>query len=558
MQFFDRSRFDVSRVILLCLAGLTLAVFWPLQHFEFLLWDDYEYILNNHHVRSGLSLENLCWAFTTTHASYWHPLTWLSLMADAELFGLNPQGFHFNNLIIHLAGTLLLFATLNGMTGDPWRSGFVAALFSLHPLRIESVAWVAERKDVLGAFFWMLTLFAYYRYVIRPRAWKFFAVLVSFALGLMTKPILVTLPFALLLLDYWPLGRFGSAGLTETNRPIMKQMRFSTLLIEKFPLFILAAVSSLVTFLAARQIGAVPAIEAIPLELRVGNGLVSYVRYISKTLWPTDLIFFYPFPQHPWPFWEVLGSFAVLGCISVLALMYSRRYPYLLMGWFWFLGTLFPVIGFVQVGAQSMADRFTYIPHVGFFVIIAWGTAELLLTTKYRKIFFVLACIGTLLVAASTRSQLFYWKDSVTLFKRAVEKTRDNYMAHYCLGIALSEEGKTEEAIVQFSESHRINPSFVPPLYNLGFIMAQKGRLEEAFGYYSRVLKLTPQDAAAHNNLGNVLLRQGKEEEAAEHFVSALTIDPDFALAQKNLTNLYKQENRIEQPIEHTWESFSH
>jgi protein O-mannosyl-transferase len=538
----------------LSLVAITLAVYWQVQGHDFLIWDDFAYIVENPHVRSGLSVENVLWAFTTTHASYWHPLTWLSHMLDCELYGLNPQGHHFNALLLHTASTLMLFLVLRGMTGALWRSACVAALFSLHPLRIESVAWAAERKDLLGGLFWMLTLWAYLRYVRRPETKNYLVILLSFSLGLMAKPTVVTLPFALLLLDYWPLGRFpwGPPPADKSLWACWEPRSSARLLVEKLPLFILTGISSLATYVVVRRAGDVPGLDSIPLDLRIGNSLVSYVKYMEKTIWPMDLACLYPHPMDALSFWLVAGSFILLGGISLLVFFHAKRHPYLPVGWLWYLGTLIPVIGLVHVGAQGMADRFTYLPHMGLFLAAVWGVGDLTLKWPYRNAFLYSgSCVILFLFALSTHDQLRHWKDSTSLFSRAIEVTRNNFLAQYFLGNALARENRPAEAAIHFAESLRMNPHNYSALYNLAFIMAREGRLEEATFYYSEALRLNPSDATIHNNLGNLWVRRRNPDRAVRHFLEALKIHPDYATAHNNLANVLIEQGRLQEAIHH-------
>ncbi|MGE5799469.1 MAG: glycosyltransferase family 39 protein, partial [Syntrophaceae bacterium] len=395
-------------LIPLVLALVTLAVFWQVRDHEFINLDDEQYVTQNPHVRAGLKAGGLAWAFTTTHASNWHPLTWLSHMLDSQLFGMNPAGHHLVNLLFHVANTLLLFLVLNRMTQALWQSAAVAFLFALHPLHVESVAMVAERKDVLSTFFLLLTLWAYFVYTRSPGIVRMIPVVAFFALGLLSKPMLVTLPFVLLLLDYWPLGRTAAPERTiphplptpgvESPGKKKKQKKKQTgesppappvreepsaaaaipwaLVTEKIPLFVLTILSSIMTFHAQLTGGAMSSLDDIPLLKRLGNALISYASYIVKTVFPQGLAVFYPYPASL-PAWQVLGSAALIGAITFFAVRFRKRIPYALVGWLWYLGTLVPVIGIVQVGMQSMADRYTYVPHIGLFIAVVWGVGEL-------------------------------------------------------------------------------------------------------------------------------------------------------------------------------------
>ncbi len=385
----------MRREILICLFLVlaTLTVYWQVGNYEFVNFDDDKYIIENFHVQKGLTRDSVIWAFTATHVSNWHPLTWLSHMLDFQLYGLNPSGHHLTNVFFHLVNTLLLFLVLKLMTGALWRSGLVAALFAVHPLHVESVVWVAERKDVLSTLFWMLTLWAYLGYTKRPGVKRYLVILLAFALGLMAKPMLVTLPFVLLLLDYWPLKRIelgqSAIGLpaasqpsTIANKPGAQAFR---LLLEKTPMFVLAAVSSVVTFIVQKSGGAVGALETYPFKIRMANALLSYVIYLKKMIWPQNLAVFYPHPGQSLPMWQAAGAGLLLVVVSIAVIRAGRRYPYLPVGWLWYVGTLVPVIGLVQVGDQAMADRYTYVSLIGLFIVVAWGVPDVARSWRYGK-----------------------------------------------------------------------------------------------------------------------------------------------------------------------------
>ena len=528
----------------LFLTVATLAVFWQVHDHEFINFDDPQYITENRHVQGGLSPDGVVWAFTTAHASNWHPLTWLSHMLDVELYGLNPRGHHLTNVFLHLLNTLLLFFILQRMTGALWRSGFVAALFALHPLHVESVAWVAERKDVLSTLFWLLTLWAYTWYVEGPKFTRYLLALFSFALGLMAKPMLVTLPFVLLLLDYWPLGRIQAGQVegadraeTPTSIPSNKQMLQTLRLVwEKVPFFLLAAASSIVTFLVQQRGGALTSLEVFPFKVRLANALVSYARYMGKMFWPQKLAVLYPHPGYTLPIWQIAGAGLLLFLISFLVIRAGRRYPYLAVGWLWFLGTMVPVIGLVQVGAQAMADRYTYIPLIGLCIIISWGVAELVAGWRYRRVVLAVATGAAILaLTICTFIQLRHWRSATALFEHAIEVTSDNYVAHNNLGNKLAAQGNIDEAIAHYSEALRINPAHAKAYYNLGIALAKQGKYEVAIAHYSKALQLKPDYVDAHNNLGLTLMEQGKFHEAIAHYTRAIHIDPKYEIAHNNL-----------------------
>lgn len=389
--------FNIRRdwLIYICLILATLAVYWQVGAHEFVYYDDDIYVSQNRHIQSGLTSQSIAWAFTATHASNWHPLTWLSHMLDYELFGLDSGRHHLTNVFFHIANTLLLFIVLRGMTGESRRSGFVAALFALHPLHVESVAWLSERKDVLSTFFWMLTMWSYAKYAERPSAGRYAPIVAFFILGILSKPMIVTLPFVLVLLDYWPLRRIQLDDAGGSWRSLVD----FRLILEKTPLFALAAASSIVTFIAQRAGGSVKSLVHFPLDVRVANALVSYFAYIGKMFYPFHLAVLYPHPGRP-PLWQIAGAGALFISISALAVRGFRRHTNVSVGWFWYVGTLVPVIGFVQVGNQAMADRYTYIPFIGIFVIIAWGVPELAKRWPRLK-------VGTVPAAAMVLAVLF-------------------------------------------------------------------------------------------------------------------------------------------------------
>ncbi len=441
-------------VICIFLTIITLAIFWKVQNYEFINFDDPLYISENPHVQSPLNLRSVRWSFSLFQTGpNWIPLSWLSHMVDYQLYGLNPRGHHFNNLLFHLANTLLLFIALNRMTKAVWRSALVAALFAVHPLHVESVAWVSERKDVLSTFFWMLTIWAYARYVEKPGIRKYLLALLFFVLGMMSKPMLVTLPFVLLLLDYWPLGRLGTS---DTAKPRIST--FLHLVREKIPFFFFSASLSVVTFLAQQNTSAVRSLNEFPLPERIANALVAYVSYIGKIIWPHNLAVFYPYPgMAAW--WQVAGSFLLLAGITFTAFRTLGSLPWVTVGWLWYVGTLFPVIGFVQVGLQSMADRYTYVPIIGLFIIVSWGMHQSLQIFSFQKVAFrIFGGILLVIFSVCTWFQTEYWRNDISLFSHALKVTSNNHLAHNNLALALSREGKLKEATLHFSEAIRIRP----------------------------------------------------------------------------------------------------
>ncbi|MBW1799851.1 MAG: tetratricopeptide repeat protein [Deltaproteobacteria bacterium] len=520
-------------LVCLFLTVATLFVYWGVQNHSFIHFDDFTFIANNDHIRGGLSLKNVIWAFTTTYPDYWHPLPWLSHMLDYQLYGLNPKGHHFNNLLFHIANTILIFLVLERMTGALWRSAFVAALFAFHPLNVQPVAWATARKDVLSTFFFMLTVLAYSYYVSHPNVKRYLLVFLSYTIGLMAKPMLVTLPFVLLLLDYWPLGRFrvvksGTDIKSQTHHsrsPGSLRYFFTNILLEKIPLIALAAVFSFSTLFAVQRIGGVK--HSFPLGLRLVTALDSYVCYMGKMIVPHGLSILYPHPGAP-PGWRIAGSLLLLVVISFLAVKTLRRHGYFLVGWLWYLGTLVPVIGLVQVGAQKIADRFVYVPLIGLFIVIAWGVPNLTGNRYFRKVA-IPFCAGMALLILMIWSymELGHWKNSVTLFNRAINVTAHNYIMHNSLGIAYTEQKRLDEAITHFQHALTIHPEYAEAHTNMGIAWARKGNLVKAMAHYEEALKIKPDLPFAHRNMGLVLADLGRFKEALKHFRAVQKINPD-------------------------------
>jgi len=534
-------RRDLAVCMLLVLT--TFTVYGQVGQHDFVNYDDDEYVYENPHVRRGFTWENVGWAFTAMWSNNWHPLTWLSHMLDCELFGLKAGYHHLVNVFLHILNSILLYLVLKGTTGAVWRSSMVAALFALHPLHVESVAWVAERKDVLSTLFFMLTLWAYVRYVARP-CWSRYGLVFGFlALGLMAKPMLVTVPFVLLLLDYWPLGR-----LRLDERVGTKTLR---LVLEKVPLFVLVVASSVVTFVAQQRAGATSLAHAVPFGTRAANGLVSYVAYLCKMVWPSGLAVFYPYRDLlPTAHW-VGAAVALLG-VSALAVWAGRRWRHLAVGWFWYLGTLVPVIGLIQVGTQSMADRYTYIPLIGVFVIVVWGLAYLVGGWQRGRVGLI-GLAGVVLVGCMVLAtlQVDHWRSGVTLFEHTLKVTKRNAVAHLNLGVALTERGEIEAAIAHYHQAVRINPQSAEMHQNLGAVLLMQDKHEDAIAYFRQALRINPQSASAHNNLGLALVAQGKTEEALAHYEQALRIDPEFAQTHNNLGLALVVQGKIEEAITH-------
>jgi tetratricopeptide (TPR) repeat protein len=645
--------------VCLLLALITLAVFWPVKNCDFVNYDDPDYVTSNPHVQQGLTPASVIWAFGTGRASNWHPLAWLSHMLDVDLFGLDASGPHIVNLLFHVANTLLLFMVLRRLSGAHWRSAFVAALFALHPLHVESVAWISERKDVMSAFFWLLTIWAYARYVERAegqrrttdehgwtrisgktstegnegnkglvrelresgeqgksslssfasvnsgfkagsKGWYGLALL-FFVLGLMSKPMLVTLPFVLLLLDYWPLKRVPSSkfqvpssegqapgtalGQSRPSGIVYPPSTLVWLIWEKIPFFVFSAISCVITFLVQRRAGAVGSLGNYPIGSRVENAFVSYARYLGKMFWPAQLAVPYPHPGY-WPWAWVIFSVALVAGLSIGALWVGRKLPFVVTGWFWFLGTLIPVIGLVQVGTQSMADRYTYVPLIGAFIVLAWGAGAVVARWRLPLIAVVFAAVVVSgACAARTIDQLHYWQNSESLFRRAIELTRDNWLAYDDLGVYLYSKGhvgeavenyhqalrikpndflaydnlglylydksRVDEAIENYRKSLQINPDNEKALNNLGNALASRKQYAEAIKCFEEALRLKPDCVEAHNNFGAVLDKVGRSDEAVRQYNEALRLDPDFAQAHNNLANILMVQGKADAAINH-------
>ena len=551
-------------MVCLFLVIVTLAVYWQIRNHSFVNFDDGLYVTDNSHVQAGLSRESIQWALTETEAANWHPLTRLSHMLDVQLFGMNAGAHHMTSLFFHLANTVLLFFVFKKMTGCLWQSGFVAALFALHPLHVESVAWVSERKDVLSTFFWLLTMGGYVLYVERPGRIKFLIPLLFFALGLMAKPMLVTLPFVLLLMDYWPLGRLGGqmmpCGIADGSKRSENPHRASLvaqpapilrLVMEKIPFFALSAAACWMTIHAQQGKGAVGSLEKFPIVVRVTNALVSFVKYIAKTIWPDNLAAYYPHPGMASWGW-VLGTSLLLVAISILAIRTIRQWPWFIVGWLWYLGTLVPVIGLVQVGTQAMADRYTYVPLIGLFIITAWGFPELIAGWRHKKKLFALAGAFLLItLMVSSWFQVRHWKNSMTLFEHALQVTQNNYFAHDGMGLYLASRGKYDEAILQYLAALRIRPDFAETHNHLGNIYKIKGIPGEAIDHYKAALRIKPEYAEAYYNLAHTLAGQGKIADAVKQYSAALRIRPEYPEVHYHMGSALMNQGKIDEAIVH-------
>lgn len=506
--------------ILICffLVLITFSIYAQVKDHSFITYDDDLYVTNNIKVQNGLTGENIAWAFSFNDVFYWHPLTWLSHMLDCQLYGLNAGMHHLTNLILHIINSLFLFLVFKRMTGATWRSAFVAVLFAIHPINVESVAWVAERKNVLSSFFWLLTMLAYLHYTKRPTFYRYLQVCLSFALGLLSKPMLSTLPLLFLLIDYWPLGRVEFGRLCfKKDRKIDKFIFFTekgshpfSLILEKIPLLILSSISVFVSTASLNRFGSVISYDSVPMALRIENALVSYVKYIKNVLWPNNLAVIYPYPDAV-PLWQSVSAGFFLLLITAVSVWKIRNKPYLIVGWLWYFGTLIPVIGLVQAGFwPALADRWAYIPTIGIFFVIVWGMTDLLKEWRHKEIVFIVISgffLSFLIIASS--QQVRYWKSSVLLYNHALDVTEGNHLIHNNLGNIYYRERKTAEAVYHYNEALRINPG----------------------------------SAFAHNNLGAALILDGKIERAIFHFQEALRIKPEFIVANKNLKNTLKFKN---------------
>jgi tetratricopeptide (TPR) repeat protein len=516
-----------------------------LRH-SFVNYDDDQYFYANPHVQAGLTWSGVAWAFQTGYANNWHPLTWMSLMLDAQCFGPSALGPHLANVILHAANTVLLFLLFRRMTGARWRSAAVAVVFAIHPLRVESVAWVSERKDVLSAFFFMLTLLTYVRYVqqiLATKARMFFGLaLLFFALGLMSKPMLVTLPFVLLLLDWWPLNRVAGFGLKVegSSVPSCRTLSFKFLVFEKWPFFLLSAGSCVATLLVQREV-----VQSLPLSDRLANAAVACMTYLEQMVWPVKLAAFYPYPKMI-PVWQAAGVGISLLAITLLLFLLTRKFPYFPMGWLWYLAMLVPVIGFVQVGDQSHADRYTYLPQIGIYLILIWGMTELTVSWRYQRQLLGAAAVGTMVVLTiCTWKQTAVWRDGESLWRHALACTSDNYTAENNLGYVLAAQGRVIEAIEHYRKALEINPCYAEADNNLGRIFLDEGRLSEAKEYFRRAIQIKPGAEEAHNNLGIVLVGQGDVTGAFQQYQKAIELNRDYAEVYNNLAILLASQGRF-------------
>lgn len=507
---------------------LNVCVYASVRHFELVNWDDSTYITENPTVLGGLSWSSVWWALTTGHSPYWHPMTWLSHLLDVTLFGSDAGAYHVTNLVLHTASTVLLFEIFRRMTAALWPSAFVAAMFAVHPLHVESVAWIAERKDVLSTLFWMLTVAAYVGYVRRPAWHRYVLMLIAYALALMAKPMVVTLPAVLLLLDVWPLRRLALAWPTPGGEGTPP----GRILLEKVPLLALALTTSVATVIVQHRVGAMAGLTALPWTTRVANATIGYVAYLWKTIWPTHLAAFYPLFEITAP--RVVGAAVTIAAISVAAILLRRRYPWFFVGWFWYVVTIAPVIGLLQAGEQGMADRFMYVPMIGLSIAAAWTFATPAVQRRLHP--GGVALVGAMVVivcAVAARAQAAHWENSVELWSHATRVTPESYIAHENLGQALRERGQLEESRVSYERALRLAPAhspfYVAVIQNsLGMVLMRQGKIAEAGDRFAAAVRINPAFAEAQTNLGNTLAAQGKPAEALDHYREAIRLKPDY------------------------------
>ena len=541
-------------IVYIVLIVVTFAVFWQVNQYNFINFDDPGYVTENSHIQSGFTLDGFRWAFSTKDSGLWNPLVWLSLMFDYQLHGLNAGGYHLTNLILHVMSALLLFWLFNRMTGAIWKSAFVAAIFALHPLHVESVAWIAERKDVLSAFFWMLTLCLYVYYTEKPVIRRYLLVLLCFTCALMSKPMVITLPIVMILLDYWPLDRLQSdkKKLSETKiAGIIPLWQLK----EKIPFFILSAVMVIITLYNpnTHDMSDTRDLQHYSLISRLANAPVAFVTYLEKTFWPHNMAVFYPFSDQI-PLWQVLGASLLILVISVAVIIMMKRLPYLFTGWMWYAITIAPVIGIIQISITApyaMADRYHYLPSIGLAVMMAWGIPALIKSEAIRKKLLFPAGIFFLgIISFISWNQCGYWKNSATLFYHALQVTKDNALAHHSFGLSLFKKGKIEEAIDHFNEAIRLKPDYAGAYYNRGIAYGKLGQHQRAIEGYTEAILLKPDDADAYNNRGNAYAELGQNQRAIEDYTEAIRLKPDDADAYNNRGNAYAELGQHQPAIE--------
>jgi len=553
MLFEKKENQKKSIVVILILAAFILVLYWPVQHYEFISYDDQLYIYDNFRIQNGISLESIRKTFYDFHTGHWHPLTMMSHMLDWQMFGLRAGGHHWSNVIFHLLNSVMLFVLLRSMTGAVWRSAFVAALFAVHPMNVESVAWIAERKNVLSTFFWILTMLLYVAYVRNPGWKRYVWVCVSFVLGLLSKPMLVTLPFVLLLMDYWPLNRTFFNPAMEAQSPFAGwagKRKTSFLIAEKIPLFALTALSIYMTIYASEYTQNAQDFASWPFMDRLFNVVFSYVAYIKKMFWPVDLSVFYPFSRTTFSQFSI--SILVLLAITFFVLLYVKKIPYCFVGWFWFAGTLVPVIGIYQVGLQAMADRYAYVPFIGLFIVIVWGANHLAADKLFlRKIFLTAFALAVFLLASTASHRIGQWTDTETIFQDAVKKDLNNYIAYQALGQEMGKKGRYQEALSFYEKAISANPMCWQAFNNKGLILKIMGRRREASESFQQATKIYPHAAEAYHNLGVLCFEEKKFNEAVRYFSKSIQIKPEFIESYNYLGVALVQNGRVEEGIQY-------
>ena len=537
-----------SIIVIGILIILIMGVYWPVQHYGFIYFDDDVYITQNSHVQSGINMDGLCWAFSTKYFGLWNPMIWLSFMFDYQLYGLNAGGYHWTNVILHIINAILLFFLFRNLTGALWRSAFVAALFAIHPINVESVVWISERKNVLSTFFWMTTMLCYVRYVKQPEWKRHLPVMICFTLGLMSKPMLVTLPFVLLLMDYWPLKRTGIYTKNNIAKNITKKEKTSFLILEKIPLFILSALTILITMYTPEQNAEPQFLRTTDFSERTNNAIFSYVIYVKKLFWPTDLSIFYLYLNIP--VWQIFLCAILLILVTIFVCGYFRQYPYLPVGWFWYLGTLVPVIGIVTIGDHTMADRYAYVPFVGLFVMTAWSLEHISLKFTVMKKPLIFISVGfILLLAWASHQQIKKWATTEILFEDVIKKNPNNYFAYQVVGQELAKKGANDMALNYYDMVLKINSQFWSAYNNKGLILKTMGRRGEALQNFQKAIQVNKFSADAYYNIGLFYLEDWKLDKTIEYSLKTIQVQPDYQEAYNILGIALVEQGKINEGI---------
>ena len=559
-MFFEKSENQKqSMAVVLMLCALILVLYWPVQHYGFISYDDQLYVYGNFRIQNGISLQALKDTFYDFHTGHWHPLTMMSHMLDWHLFGWRAGGHHWMSVIFHLLNTVMLFGLMRSMTGAVWRSAFVAVLFAVHPMNVESVAWIAERKNVLSTFFWILTMLFYVSYVKHPGLRRYVWVCVSFALGLLSKPMLVTLPFVLLLMDYWPLNRTFLNPSVEAASPFAGgagKQKLSLLIAEKIPLFALTALSIYMTIYASEYTNNAQDLSSLPFVDRLFNAVTSYVVYIKKLFWPVDLSVFYLFPRIT--FFQFFVSVFILLLITFLAMWFAKKFPYGFVGWFWFVGTLVPVIGIYQVGLQAMADRYAYVSFIGLFIMIAWGVHQLVQQKRFLKTIVLCGVVFAFFsFALITSHRITRWADTETLFYDALQKNAHNYIACQVLGQEADQKGDTQKAIDYYDQAIRVNPMCWQAFNNKGLALKKMGRRREALESFRQAVKVYPNAAEAYHNLGVLHFEEKKFKEALSYFSKSIQLKPELIESYNYLGASLAETGNVEEGIKYFYRALT-